>query len=1588
MLPLLKATYPNLQYINELFEKTDKAIKNNQPGDVLTLFAKIGLRVKHAYLKNDDQLISCVIHHQIALVKSLTTSDRIDYIVLALKLSREQALDVLSMAEYEDQNILAYFILDRMNLPKLAVDYDKNKQDLLPFKNKILANLEKNILQFTKPITQASLVADLTKAAKANDQQKIRYLMKSFKIRLEMLFYKKDALTYAELIHLVTSIKIDESDFAEETMPVHYDALSFDTLMQLITKNTRLKIDWMLIHMTETYLHAREKYDMPYQDILKFRKTVEEQVLKTSASDSKEIVLSTFEVSLTELEDSIKNNVFNKTNTLVLAFKIYCTLSNDILMNQPKRLALHLQQLIEVIYKNSNNEYISKALSGLNIQVPPNQVKAFMGWYALNLLPCDFTYRLSGMGYPEFINFYSALIKKLSQLLGRFVPKTKDLIVLFERACIAQSQASLAIGEINFTVFVQEHYLHQDIAGLSGFIDAFTSYLINMKSKRRNIVLTQLFKIDASTTKLPFKALKEGHRAEVQAILTQIFINLIKPKDIVDTSVSNFHKKILAKLGLDANKMADTKQEPSPTSLLEYENDLEEIIKNSEFDKIEVKRVLRRQLYDYAYDKKDVDLYVNLLESDFQLINGLWSTNHQAETITLMSLKAEATCGIELSKEYLSAEELKLWLLDNENLKHNVIFSQSQNDVWAFKAAVYQQLAKEAKKASKNLSADFHTLRINYLQAIKENDVASLQILDVRLDLVFSESLYLTKDNNQQAITQMAAKITVFLQALAEAYQTNDSNLKLTIQQLFIQLSTLDLETIDTLLKNKQIDLLAYSTINTIINQRLDLDNALNSSNKLLLCAEVAKFTQIQENNAIDLLAIANGKTSSHKQGLLFAPEYLFTTMSATVAEGNFIEFRRLCAELQVLIHDCIIRKDSKQISDIIKNIVALNDRWSKDKKYSPQMSMMLAFNTDRELYEASDLFNLSVLYCTELSSLISKEVNPSTLTDAEKIEFFKAIYNEWDMKAVLDMSTIKSLNQKSLVFDTTLQAIATYALQTNNTATFAELVQRLSDLILKAYQENQLNLVLQRFNLKFEEYKKLLIYLTSNHIKGLQVLLCDYLLKHTQEDFAAKVYTTLDIDKFDLILTDKCKEPFKKDDFEAKFTAFRVIANRKIDLLKLPSLINQMAKSPDLHQLLLKNKPTREDDDCYHRFHEMMLAIWNTHIATHIFCTLKSNYYINTFEVTGDGSVLTVICQYTNETLKDPTLQTKMSQMLNKIHSVYFKKLSTTCPAETMLESLNSALEQSVLFNNDQKESKKTGIVAIQVNIKIGSGGNHAVAAVYNGNTLMLSDSSGYGNFSGMTFYKIGNPYETASVLAELALSTKTPITDTAYKALQKKLKLTPVDSIELDYQVSGNCGFASQAKPIYLGILYYKFYLWARQSGRSQDDSMSLGNHLAQEVGPLIQEAIENRAIDSLGEMPRNLVAHIHQTALYQLKNFKVVDRINQSQCINETDIQQAIGEIKQHIRSLIEQHIPADLRNNLDSRAIDQQAEQLGDLYLNTKVEQSEYREAFNSSIRGLLTSAKGYHRLGFYANKNLYQELQSMSPQSLINASKIL
>lgn len=1584
MLDLLKATYPNLQYINELFESTDKAIKNNQPDDVLTLFAKIDLIVKHAYLKNDDQLISCVIHHQIALVKSLATSNRIGYIVLALKLSREQALDVLSMAEYEDQNILAYFILDRMDLPKLAVDYDKNKQDLLPFKNKILANLEKNILQFTKPITQASLVADLTKAAKASDQQKIRYLMKSFKIRLEMLFYKKDALTYAELIHLVTSIKIDESDFAEETMPVHYDALSFDTLMELITKNTRLKIDWMLIHMTETYLHAREKYDIPYQDILKFRKTVEEQVLKISASDSKEIVLSTFEVSLTELEDSIKNNVFNKTNTLVLAFKIYCTLSNDILMNQPEQLALHLQELIKVIYKNSNNKYISKALSGLNIQVPPNQVKAFMGWYALNLLPCDFTYRLSGMGYPEFINFYSALINKLSQLLGRFVPKTEELIVLFESACIAQSQASLAIGEINFTVFVQEHYLHQDIAGLSGFIDVFTSYLINMKSERRNIVLTQLFKIDASTTKLPFKALKEGNRAEVQAILTQIFINLIKPKDIVDTSVSDFHKKILAKLGLDANKMADTKQEPSPTSLLEYENDLEEIIKNSEFDKIEVKRVLRRQLYDYAYDKKDVDLYVNLLKSDFQLINGLWSTNHQAETITLMSLKAEATCGIELSKEYLSAEELKLWLLDNENLKHNVILSQSQNDVWAFKAAVYQQLAK---KASQNLSADFRTLRIKYLQAIKENNVASLQILDVKLDLVFSESLYLTKDDNPQAITQMAAKITAFLQALAEAYQTNDSNLKLTIQQLFIQLSTLDLETIDTLLKNKQIDLLAYSTINTIINQRLELDNASNSSNRLQekLCAEVAKFTQKQENNAIDLLAIANGETSSHKQGLLFAPEYLFTTMSATVAEGNFIEFRRLCAELQVLIHDCIIRKDSKQISDIIKNIVVLNDQWSKDKKYSPQMSMMLAFNTDRELYAASNLFNVSILYCTELYSLISKEVNSSTLTDTEKTAFFKAIYNEWDMKAVLDMSTINSLDQKPLVFDTTLQAIATYALQTNDTATFAELVQRLSDLILKAYQENQLNLVLKQFNLEFEEYKKLLVYLTSNHIKGLQVLLCDYLLKHTQEDFATKVYTTLDIDKFDLILTDKCKEPFKKDDFEAALTAFRAIANRKIDLLKLPSLINQMAKSPDLHQLLLKNKPTSKDDNCYHRFHKMMLAIWNTHIATHIFCTLKSNYYINTFEVTGDGSVLTVICQYTIETLKDPNLQEKMSQMLNKIHSVYFTKLSTTCPAKTMLESLNSALEQSVLLNIDQKKSEKTDIVAIPVNIKIASEGNHAVAAVYNGNTLMLSDSSGYGNFSGMTFYKIGNPDETASVLAELALSTKTPITETAYKALQKKLKLTPVDSIELDYQVSGNCGFASQAKPIYLGILYYKFYLWALQSGRSQDDSMSIGNHLAQEVGPLIQEAIENRAINSLREMPRNLVAHIHQTALYRLKNFEVVERINQSQCINEEDIQQARGEIKQHIRSLIEQHIPADLRNNLDSRAINQQAEKLGALYLNAKVEQSEYREAFNSSINGLLASAKGYDRLGFYASKNLYRKLQSMTPQSLINAS---
>src|SRR3990167_2513696 len=98
-----------------------------------------------------------------------------------------------------------------------------------------------------------------------------------------------------------------------------------------------------------------------------------------------------------------------------------------------------------------------------------------------------------------------------------------------------------------------------------------------------------------------------------------------------------------------------------------------------------------------------------------------------------------------------------------------------------------------------------------------------------------------------------------------------------------------------------------------------------------------------------------------------------------------------------------------------------------------------------------------------------------------------------------------------------------------------------------------------------------------------------------------------------------------------------------------------------------------------------------------------------------------------------------------------------------------------------------------------------------------------------------------------------------------------------------------ASQSKPMYIGIMYFKFYDWALQTGRDHDDASSIASHIAQTIGNMTYHTMEQKSIFSLIAffkntictiaLPTGLFAHLHQTALYCVKNGAVVAMINQS-------------------------------------------------------------------------------------------------------------
>lgn len=1653
MISQLKSVYPNLQYINHLFQSIADAIQKNQVDDLLQRVKSFKKDISKAFQENDEELITCIIHHCIALLKHDSINNPVDLIALAFELDCEQALDVLMMAQRNDDDLLLHFLLECAN-SNYTDNSKKNKRNI-QFEKKIIENLEKNGIvnahEKIKSLTTESLNLECKQALENNESRTVSYLLKSYKVRLDILFFQRDPKGYANFVHLLSSLDIMNFQGHIESI-AHFDMQSFGPMLSLITKDMPTLIQWLCVDMTDAYKNAKKHYDISHDELLDFRNNVLAELLLLKNVENPENVLFNFDESLQEMKLAINDQNCNAIHLFTILFKLLASFSNDVMKNDAKSIAEHIKQLVEVIYEYRNVDALKIIFEWLKINTPhlinsdsdvDKIVLSYLSWALLTTGRLDKFCKRAGMGYSEYCQFKAELFSILNQSYGPIIPNNDDVILSFKHLS-NQLNSKEGFTQRNFNslqlnILIQEYFINQDITAFSDLIQKLANCLFESDLKNSNLALIQILNLNANESKTLYANLKEGCRVGVIAALTTICLRrtfspafskspTAKANENELSLKKIFQSKIMSSLGVDPKKIKDQSSELKSTwewkdvkksekvpTLDDYKNNLSEIIEKSNFHSLEQKRKLRRELYDYASYHHDVELYKSLIIDDIQLIQEAWQVNKQIEIVCLMNLSAAKVNEISKLLEYGSENDLFIFIL--HSISHfYFVYGLPKHSTVALKARVYNQLTTKCATPVSELFSQ-------YQQALINLDTTAIDQLQIKFTLSFIENLY-KADGDPQQLIQLAAKIALLLQQTREVYLPKRRLMQLGLIQ---SLTALDLETIDHLMKENELDLIAWHINQSLAEEIFKEDYTESNGRQFPLVDELNnEYAQLIQPQAkpLNLMALLDNSQTKTKQGLLYTPDGLFSKITDAVTNDKFVELRVCNEQLKALIKDSIIKGKYVQIKEIVQKYGEQCLAINKNQQFSALCSLT-SFSTKNmaELCYLSKENTSSLIPLSLLSNLIRNNIDTINLLSKRegllsiREEFFKALYAQFHMGSLLDpnISPYETLIQthskeKDLfIFNLHINSLVEYASYCDDAQVLVEVINNLSSIFQKSYKNGQSILICKLLNTDHKQLEKLLVWLNCNYEKGIQDWLLDHYLEKLpyrsfpysdkKKAFIDKIHSLLGIDKFDLIFIGKT-ELSKTLEIKEVLSKLRNMANNYVDILKLTSTMNRLAKSPALIDFLNENKPTQNDDDCYHRFHEMMLATWHTHIAAHVHSMLKPSFLLNNFEVFWEGSAPLVMCRYIKDTQLELTHTRSFLKELSVILQHYFKSIQHKFSVNDLLKALNQAMNDNIVIDKTytlsqiKEKLQNNEILAIPVNLcEPGAQLGHAVAAVFCGDKVMFSDR-GTHQFSGMTFYKTSCSDSIAKVITSLIDTSINPITSKDYEELQKQLKLSQVDSITLDHQLMGNCGMASQAEPIHLSIMYFKFLAWARQTQRNEEDSMSLASSLAQMLHNKVMRAMETKSVNTMIDFfnnehctiapPRELFAHIYQVALFKLKNHDVVKRINQTKWVSSHDIDQAYEDVKQHFRTEIEQLLPTDTRKDLHPKALDNEILHLVKIYFDKNIDQDMFIKQYGLSIGRLSAqSIQGQTLLFKFSHFSDY--LEALTPRSLIESA---
>jgi hypothetical protein len=1561
MFNFLASAYSNLQFINELFLALQRAVEHNQPDNFRSSVAKLENKVLEGYAAQDDELLACIVHHELELVKVLSKSNQLAYIALLLKSDGKNTRYITTLAQSSEEELLGHLLVDQIDFTKYAQALEKDKKHILPLKRKILDTIEqKSPLKSNTPLDGLPNLLQMAQY----DSEQIEYLLKKTQARLAICFYNNNAAGYATLLQQIGSVETKKQDI---NFP-HFDKTSFLSFFNFLSSHLELKLYWLLLHATPHYRDAKERYGVEYAALLAFRKEVETQLQIQNA----QIYADDFDASIQALRALFTHTTLNKTALASTLMTMYTIIADDLMHNDAEQLAHHLNQWIELVLQTNNPVFNALFLELFNVDIQAVKAcKGLLSWSVFFIL--DEAIKNSGMGYEEYLDFK----RRFARANPTPLPKAQEVLQDLKSSL----ENGLAINPTPFEILVQNFYLQQQTTEFSAFLNQFLSLLMQAESQTRNNTLVVFFNLLSTESQSLFKALAEKDSFGVLELITSFSFKKIQYTSMVPASIEAFKKEVQAHLGL--KKITPTTEEvlQKPPVKLDVQK-IKSDIAQSNYAELAKSQILRKYWYRYAIHQKDTALYCALLKHDLFLLRDAWRNNQQSEIIVFMNLHYPTVTLLNLMLPQLSDEELLLCMLTHQITSyHGFLGISIKEDLWPFRAKVLQELSEEYKKP---LSQPFATLFNRFEQALKQPNEKEMSIIRHKLDFFFLEALCLLQNNKQTAV-QTAAQIILLIQRLSQAYQHPQSApYVLTILE---KITALDLEVVQALLLSNELELIVWHAIHFFIQTRyrgLDAHTPerLRIENDLIL--ESALLLKRPQEQTRDLIALALGTQTVNHPELLDSAHSLLSKMRHAVEQDNFLELRTLRAHLEALLIDSFNKRDAQKVTFLTEAFTKLCLALYQENNLNALHS--LAHNDHFEWLECMgqsiNLDQLPKYCCIMLCEFYRESFSLPSMPKEDKAQFFKAIYNSWDMRAV---SNPRHQAQGFCL--------------TQNKEAFAQFIRLTAKRLQEAYQNNQLSSVMKEFDLSHEELDALLTYLCTNHLKAVEEWFIEYCLKHycqnllnpcDKEELLQALRAELGIAIHDLMAMGKSNEAANKGQFQDVFAAVRALTQNGVNVLKAPTVLNLVARIPNIHLLLTQNRPGANDNILYQRAHEMMSAVWHTHIAVHVFSLLKVNYFLNDFEVKGSGSYNGFMLTYLLSTHQKPEVQSKLNAFLERVHTNYFKQLPASSSPAKLLQQLNEALIESTKPNS-ASDKTKTLIRAIPVGYD-----SHAVACVFKEDEVMFSDRGVAKNdFSGMQFYKIGNMLELASCIEALEQCTENKLTRYEYKRLQTKLNLRPIDSIALDHQYIGNCGFSSQAEPLYLAVLYYTFLDWGLQTGRCMDDARELAAFIAAEMTSITRREMELSSINELiaffknpqctVNLPVDLFAHLHQAALFQSKNQKAASAIEQTRWVDCQARGQTFKELKQHFRNQIEEFLSNQSRKSIDQRIVDSEAEYAANFFLSKDVQHHDLLEHMKLRLALHCPHAAADNPWVFFSKGSLLQRLQAMTPKALIDAA---